>query len=583
VAGSRFGGVRSLLVAAGDGRRLVAAGYALILIDAVAQIASPLVFREVLNRIDDDPQGFLHGGWHGPAVLAAVLAVTFLVAAYFAHTWTRRGASRLANEWRRLLFEHVQRLSVDFFARARVGELAGRISQDVERLESAVWLGLSIVWATAMLFIGVGLIAWVDLWMAVLAVALLAVAAVWTSAVLPRLRQQNRDVRDDLGSTSATLTELLGLNPLLKAFNAEDAALREVRQTTGRVQQRTEALARLQHRYSDPLGLHLSFVAPFLLLFVGAWRTASGTLTIGDVVAIWGFWMRGSSAMTMLMTNVAEVLAGLTAGERAGELLEEVPLVRDRPHAPALRVDAGAVRFDDVSFAYPGRPGLTVLDRFHLSLAPGERVALVGASGAGKSTAAQLLLRLYDPTAGRVMIDGHDLRDVDQRSVRRQVGVVFQDSVLLSGSLARNLRLGAPDASDEELEAALDAAHAWSFVRQWDDGIHTEVGERGVALSGGQRQRLAIARVMLKDPPIVVLDEATSALDATSERSVLLALARLLEGRTSLVIAHRIATVRDADRIAVVEHGRVADVGTHSALRRSSTTYRTFCDQQSVA
>jgi ABC-type multidrug transport system fused ATPase/permease subunit len=516
-------------------------------------------------------------------VAAAVIAVTFVVAAYFAHTWTRRGATQLATAWRAALFEHVQHLSVDFFARSRVGELAGRIGQDIERLEAAIWLGLSLVWSSAMLVIGVALIAWVDGWMALLALALLAIAAAWTLVVLPRLRHQTRGIRDDLGATSGTLHELLGMSPLLKAFNAEDTAVREVRQAAGRVQQGTEALARLQHRYSDPLGLHLAFVAPFILLFVGAWRTAGGTMSIGDVVAIWGFWIRGSGAMTMLMTNVPEVLAGLTAGERAAELLDEEPLVCDRPNAVPLQVSAGAVRFDRIGFAYPGRPAARVLDGFDLRIEPGERVALVGASGAGKSTVAQLMLRFYDPDEGSVSIDGVDLRDVQQHSVRRAVGVVFQDSVLLSGSLARNLRLGAPDATDDELRAALEAANALAFVEAWEHGIDTEVGERGVTLSGGQRQRLAIARVMLKDPRVVVLDEATSALDATSERAVLAALDTLLEGRTSLVIAHRIATVRDADRIVVVEHGRVAEVGSHAALRRSSTTYRTFCEEQHVA
>ncbi|MCK9929596.1 ABC transporter ATP-binding protein/permease [Frankia sp. Mgl5] len=575
--------LRALFAHAGDGGRLLVAGYALILVDAVAQSLTPAVFRVVLNRIQQDPHEFLRTGWQGPVVAAVAVAATFLTAAYFAHTWTRRGAARWANNLRRALYEHVQRLSIDFFHRSHVGDVAARINQDIERLEVTLWRGLELWWAAALLVISVGLIAWVDAWMALLALALLAVAVGWTLLVLPRLHRHTRDIRDELGRTSGTLAEMLGVNALLKAFNAEDAALGQVRNGTDRVRAGSETLARLQHRYADPLGFHLAFVAPFVLLFVGAWRTASGTLTIGDIVAIWGFWIRGSGALTQVINSLPEVLAGLTASERAAELLREQPAVRDRPHAPALAVARGAVTFEQVSFAYPGRRARPVLDGFDLTIAPGRSVALVGPSGAGKSTVAQLLLRFFDPVDGRVTIDGQDLREVTQSSVRAAVGVVFQESVLLSGSLARNLRLARPTATEEEIEQALEAANAWEFVRTWDSGIHTEIGERGVTLSGGQRQRLAIARLMLKDPAVVVLDEATSALDATSERLVLEALDRLLAGRTSLVIAHRIATIRTCDQIAVVEGGRVGDIGTHMSLLQSSTTYRSYCREQAVA
>ncbi|WP_436789998.1 ABC transporter ATP-binding protein [Yinghuangia sp. YIM S10712] len=562
---------------------MLIAGYALILVDAVAQSLAPAVFRVVLNRIDADPDQFLRAGWQGPLIAAVGISATFITAAYFAHTWTRRGAARWANNLRRTLYEHVQRLSVDFFHRSHVGDVAARINQDVERLELTVWQGLALWWAVALLTISVGLIAWVDLWMALIALALLAVAVGWTLLVLPRLRRRSREIRDDLGKTSGMLAEMLGVNALLKAYNAENEALARVRGGTDKVRKGSESLARLQHRFADPLGMHLSFVAPFVLLFVGAWRTASGSLTIGDVVAIWGFWLRGASSLTQVITTLPEVIVGLTAGERAAELLDEQPTVQDQPKAPDLTVTRGQVAFENVSFAYPGRLSRLVLDDFSLMIRPGQTVALVGSSGAGKSTVAQLLLRFFDPIDGRVTIDNQDLRDVTQASVRAAVGIVFQDSPLMSGTLARNLRPAKPDATDEEIENALEAANAWEFVRAWDHGIHTELGERGVTLSGGQRQRLAIARVMLKDPAIVVLDEATSALDAASERAVQTALNRLLSDRTSLVIAHRLTTIRNADRIAIVEKGGITGIGTHTALLTTSATYRSYCREQSVA
>jgi ABC-type multidrug transport system fused ATPase/permease subunit len=567
----------------GSGRRLVLAGFGLIVVDAFAQISAPAVFRIVLNDIQRDPDAFVDGGWRAPAGLATLVASTFLVAAYLAHTFTRRGAAHWANHLRCRLYEHIQLLSVDFARTWRVGDVAARINQDIERLELAVLQALAVIWSTVMLLAGIALIAWVSAWMAVSSLALLAVALAWTALVMPRLRRTSRSVRDEMGATSARVTELVGATPLIKSFNAEPHTAGAVARDSQRVLLGTEALARLQFRYSDLMGFHLAFVAPFVLLFAAAWRAAEGTLLIGDVVAVWAIWQRASGALTMVVNNVPELLSGLAAGERAAELLWERPTVVDRPHAPGLQVVAAAVSFDDVHFAYPGRPDHAVLQGLDLALSGGERVALVGPSGTGKSTVAQLLLRFYDPQTGAIRIDGQDLRSVDQSSLRAKVGVVFQDNVLIRGSLASNLRLANPDASDAELQATLEAAHAWEFVSRWPEGLETHVGDRGMLLSGGQRQRLAVARVMLKNPPIIVLDEATSALDAESERLVSAALDQLMSGRTSLVIAHRIATVRHADRIAVLEEGRVAAIGSHDELLSSSSTYSGYCRQQHIA
>lgn len=575
--------MRVLLAHLGDARRLLGAGYVLITVDAVAQVSAPMVFRAVLNAIETDADAFVHGGWRMPAVAALVVAGTYFVAAYLAHTFTRRGAARWAHALRQGLYEHVQRLSMDFFQRSRAGDVAARINQDIERLELTVLHGLGLWWGTLMVAVGIGYIVWLDAWMGVWSVGLLSLAAAWTWLLVPRLRHRNRAMRDEMGATSARVAELLGANVVVKAFGAEAHAARQVGAQSQRVVREAESLARLQFRYSDILGLHLAFVAPFVLLFVGAWRAAAGSLLVGDVVAIWAFWQRSSGALNGIVYNMPEVFAGFAAGERAAEILREAPSVDDASGAPVLRLDDAAVSFDRVSFAYPTRPDQQVLDGFDLRIGGGEHVALVGPSGAGKSTVAQLLLRFYDPDAGRVGIDGQDLRTVEQGSVRAAIGVVFQDNVLLSGSLARNLRLAKPDATDDELREALEAAHAWDFVRRWPMGLETEVGERGVLLSGGQRQRLAIARVMLKDPAIVVLDEATSALDADSERIVVAALERLLAGRTSLVIAHRMATVRRADRIVVVERGRVVATGDHDALLRTSPTYESYCRAQFIA
>jgi ABC-type multidrug transport system fused ATPase/permease subunit len=458
---------------AGAARKLLVVGYCMIVIDAIAQILTPAVFRVVLNDIQSRPRAFVRGGWVGPALCALALGVTFLTAAYISHTWTRRGAAQWSHNLRRGLYEHVQQLSMDFFQRSHVGDIAGRMNQDIERLEVTVWYGLVVVWASVMLILGIALIAWIDVGMALVAGALLAVSAMWSLIFLPRLKRRTREVRDELGSTAGTVTELLSVNALIKAFNAEDHAVEQVNESSERVLERSSSLARLQHRYTDTLGFHVAFVAPFVLLFFGAWRAAHGTLHLGDVVAIWAFWQMSCGALTGVLNNVPELLSGLAASERAAEMLDQSPSVRTRPGAGPLKVTDAAIRFEGVSFSYPGRPDQSVLHGFDLSVRGGERLALVGPSGAGKSTVAQLLFRFYDPTNGRVTIDGQDVRAIDQRSLRDAIGVVVQENVLLSGSLARNLRLAKPDATDAELTRALEAANAWDFVQTWEHGIDT--------------------------------------------------------------------------------------------------------------
>jgi len=319
-------------------------------------------------------------------------------------------------------------------------------------------------------------------------------------------------------------------------------------------------------------------------LFVSAWRAADGALLIGDVVAIWAFWQRASGALGALTVNLPELLAGLAAADRVADVLRETPTVAERAHAvPLTTHEPLAISFDHVSFRYPEHRGADVLSDLSFDVHPGERVALVGPSGAGKSTVCQLLLRFYDTDTGSVRVGGHDVRDLRLDSLRNHVGIMFQESVFFAGTLFDNLRLGSPDADEDAMRAALESAFAWEFVSTWPDGLDTRFGERGVRVSGGERQRLAIARVLLKNPAIVLLDEPTSALDASSEVAVLSAIERLLEGRTSLTVAHRMSTIRQADRIIVMGRGTVVDDGTHHDLMERCALYQTYCQHQSVA
>ena len=567
----------------GSGRRIVLFGFVSIMFDAVFQLAVPVVFARVLDALQRDPRAFVSQGWKVAVVQAVVVMVGFLACAYVGHTFTRRGAARWASRLRVVVFDHVQHLSADYFARNRVGEVASRINQDVERFELAMQQLQSLIWASVMMLVGVALIAWINIRVGAVALALLAVGATATVLVTPRQRRLSRQVRDEIGATSGALSELLGLNPLIKAYTGEQGAAAVVSRRTDDIRLRSERLIRNQYRFSDMLGAHTAFLAPFVLLFVGAWLVAGKALLLGDLVAIWALWQRGAGGLSSITINLPEVMSAWAAADRIADVLRETATVAERSHARPLRQKVAPIAFDGVCFRYPEHRGNDVLRDLTFDVSAGERVALIGPSGAGKSTACQLLLRFYDVDSGSVTIAGHDVRDLQLRSLRKHVGIVFQDSVFFGGTLADNLRLGSPDADLAAMQAALEAAFAWDFVSKWPEGFDTQVGERGVRLSGGERQRLAVARLLLKDPAIVLLDEPTSALDAESEVAVMSAIERLVEGRTSLTVAHRMSTIRRADRILVLGAGRLVDHGSHDELYERCALYQSYCRQQSVA
>jgi len=322
-------------------------------------------------------------------------------------------------------------------------------------------------------------------------------------------------------------------------------------------------------------------VAVTVMLLMAAAQVADGRMTLGDLVMINAYMLQLFIPLNVLGFVYREIRQALVSVERMFRLLEQPAAVTDRPQAPALRVDRGEVRFEDVSFAYhPERP---ILDRLSLQARAGETLAIVGPSGAGKSTIARLLFRFYDADHGRITIDGQDIRDVDQASLRRAIGVVPQDTVLFNDSIRYNIAYGRPDASEQELAEAVRMANLQSFIERLPDGLETRVGERGLKVSGGEKQRIAMARVLLKNPPILLLDEATSALDSHAEQAVLTALKTIAGSRTTIAIAHRLSTIMHADTIVVIDQGRVVEVGDHATLLGHGGLYAALWDQQQSA
>jgi len=499
--------------------------------------------------------------------ITGLLIFTFLVRAvfyYFQGYYLTYVGERILLDLRRETYAHLHKLSVRFFADRRTGELLSRLSSDVTLVRGALTGSLVSALGQAVSFIGSLALMLALNWRLSLFILAIAPLIVISGAVVgARLRKLSTDVQDKLAESTAVAEEAIGNVRVVKAFAREAYEVQRYNQQLGLTFENVMRQNVLRSLVA-PLMSFLGFSALAAVLWFGGREVLEGRLTGGALIAflVYGINIAGAlGTFTGLWTQLQEALG---ASRRIFELLDEVPEIKDEPEARPLPPVTGHIKLENVSFSYPTSD--RVLHNITLEIAPGEVVALVGPSGAGKTTLFNLLPRFYDPTAGRVLVDGYDVRRVTVASLREQIGLVAQETQLFSGTVRENLRYGRLTASDAELEEAARAANAVEFIERLPNGYETVVGERGVKLSGGQRQRIAIARAILKNPRLLLLDEATSSLDSESESLVEEALERLLRGRTTLIIAHRLATVHRANRIAVLEHGRLVELGTHAEL-----------------
>jgi ABC transporter fused permease/ATP-binding protein len=517
--------------------------------------------------------------------MAAGLVVIFAltaVASALRFTLFSRAGERIVNRLRGDLYASLMHQETAFFDTQKTGDLSSRLSSDSSVLQSTVTANVSMVLRNIMQAFGA--LAMLLVTSSRLTLMMLAVVPpVALSAVFfgRRVRKLSKESQDALAKASEVAVESLGGIRTVRSFAAEGKEVARYRKAIDDSLQLAFKRIRLSGAFFG-VAFFAAFGAAVFVFWYGARMVAVGELSAGNLISFLFYTMQmafGLSALAELWTDLQRA-AG--AAERVFELLHREPAIAPTG-GDTLQGLKGAVAFEGVTFSYPSRPDVTVLQDFSFHMAPGEVVAIVGPSGAGKSTIASMLYRLYDPVRGQVVLDGHPYNTLDAEWLRRQVGVVAQEPLLFSTSIADNIRYGRPEATDAEVEAAAKTANAHNFISGFPEGYQTLVGERGIQLSGGQKQRVAIARAVLKDPKILILDEATSALDAESEHLVREALERLMKGRTTLVIAHRLSTVKDANRVVVLDAGHVVQVGTHSALVGEEGLYRRLVERQFAA
>ena len=556
---------------------LIAALLAL-LVASVALLALPVALRYLIdNGFANNDVGTINRyfGWF---FAAAAVFGGFAALRYYLVSWL---GEKVVADIRTAVYERVIRMDPTFFETTRTGEVLSRLTTDTTLVQSVSGVSLSIALRTSVALVG-GLIMLALTSVKLTLYIMMGVPVVILPMIIigRRIRSQSRTTQDRVADTSGLADETLNAIQTVQAFTLEPLQIERYDRAV--VESFKAAVQRVRTRaLLTAIGITLVFGAITIILWAGSRAVLAGSMTGGELAQFLMYSMFVGSSAAALSEVWGEVQRGAGAMERLAELLIARPAIR-APESPAVLPERanGAISFRDLEFHYPSRPDTPALQDFSLDIEPGETVAFVGPSGAGKSTSFQMLLRFYDPQSGRVEIDGIDIAKLSPTDLRRQVALVPQETVLFGDSARENIRYGRPGASDFEVEQAAIAAAADEFINTLPEGYDTFLGERGTRLSGGQRQRIAIARAILKDPPILLLDEATSSLDAESERLVQTALEGLMKNRTTLVIAHRLATVKKVDRIVVMDAGRIVAIGNHDELMQSSELYARLANLQ---
>lgn len=548
---------------------------------------STMAFLFLVGKLVDIAEG--KGGFNlgpyafeqldGVALLMLGLLLTTSLVSFTRTILVARVSEMSIGDIRTDLYKKIVALPMRFFEENRVGDLTSRITTDVTQLQEMVsWTLIELLRQVLILIIGVGIILWLTPSLALVMIASFPITIIIAIVLGRMVKKLSRQTQDSVAEANTVAEETFQAIQAVKAYTNE---LFESGRYKNFIDQ---SVSRALHAAWYRGGLFFFIIAGIfggilLVLWYGARMIQSGDLTAGELTTFALFTAFIGGAVGTLGDLYARLQRTVGASERIMEILGEENEIAIDEEVPELKIN-GAISWENVAFSYPMRPDVNVLSDISFSMDPGKRFALVGPSGAGKSTVIRLLMRYFDPAEGQIKVDGKPISEYDIRAYRRQIGIVPQEVILFGGSIKDNIAYGKPEASEEEIIDAAKQANAWEFIQRFPEGLNTMVGERGVQLSGGQKQRVAIARAILKNPTVLILDEATSSLDSESEKLVQEALDELMKNRTTIIIAHRLSTVREADRILVIQDGEIVEAGTHSELSQSEGMYQNLLELQ---
>ena len=515
-------------------------------------------------------------------LLAAVAIIISFLSNLFRYlgSWTIENMrTRTLQKMRNEMFSRVMDMNVGYFSDQRKGDIISKITSDVGVVQFCITNTLQVSFREPFLIVGYIVMMIAISWeLAIFSVLFLPLVALLIGNIVKRLRHPARTNQKRMGEMVSTLDESLSGIKVIKSYNATEYIKQKYYDISADLARLTLSMARRQ-QLASPMSEFLGITAVGVILVFGGTLVSRGAIDPGGFIAFVAIFSQITRPVRTFIDQFANINQGIAAGERIFSIIDTKPEIEDKPDARELKGLRDKIEFRHVHFSYDGTR--EVIDDISFEIRRGQTVALVGPSGGGKSTLSELLPRFYDPTSGEILIDGISLRDYTQESIRAHMSVVAQDTVLFNDTIEGNIAMGRPSATHEEIVEAAKVANADSFIRECPEGYDTNIGDRGVKLSGGQRQRLSIARAVLKNPEILILDEATSALDTESEKLVQDALNNLLKGRTSVVIAHRLSTIHNADKIIVVDHGRIAEEGTHAELMARNGIYAKLIEMQS--
>ncbi len=565
---SKLGSYKRLLQYLWPYKKLLGISVIMMILVSVSNLIVPWIIRDVIDKVlENRDLQMLY------MIIAAIIFTFFIRAiSTFGHRYLMGYIGQaVITDLRNVLYHHLQKLSISYYDRRRTGEIMSNLTNDIAALQTAIVDNFILMVQESMIFIG-SFAAMIYLQWKLTALCLLIVPIVsYTIKFFGRkLHSSGRDVQERLADVTSILQETIQAVRIVRSFNRGDYEEKRFNEINRQSFKATVRSIRQQSQMT-PFVEFLSAIAVCAIIWYGGVSVIDNVMTTGELMAFLIYAINLANPTRRLAEGFGNIQKSLGAADRVFAILDEEPEVQDRDNAQPLHVETGKVEVRHVAFSYePENPVLTDLD---FVAEPGQTIAVVGPSGAGKTTIANLLPRFYDVTGGAIYIDGKDIRDVTVGSLRDNIGMVPQDTLLFNTTIKDNVLYGRLDATDEEIWAAIRAANAEKFIKELPHGIDTRVGDRGLVLSGGQRQRIAIARAILKDPKILILDEATSALDTESEKIVQDALDKLMVGRTSFVIAHRLSTIKNADVILVLNHGVIAEKGTHEELMAKGGLY----------